>query len=315
MKQVLITALLAALVAALATSSGGGPAIREAHAQAFPDLIPLPDGWQPEGIVVGKGTTIYSGSRDNGGIYQADLRTGEGSILVPPQTDRVAIGLSYDDRTGYLFAAGGGEGAAYVYDSEAGTPIAEFALPICPEGTFVNDVVVTRDAAYLTDSSCPQIYRIPLGPDGTLPDPSEVEAIPLGGDYEHQPGFNANGIDATANGKALVIVQSGTGLLFKVDPETGEATAIDLGGALVRNGDGILLDGHDLYVVRNRDNIVTAIQLSADLTEGEVVDEITSPAFRVPTTIAEQGNRLYVVNARFGVSDPDDAEYEIVQVP
>jgi len=34
-----------------------------------------------------------------------------------------------------------------------------------------------------------------------------------------------------------------------VDPDTGEASAIDLGGDAVPNGDGLLLRGHTLYVV------------------------------------------------------------------
>jgi sugar lactone lactonase YvrE len=303
-----------AVVVALLALAGGTLAVRDTSAQAFPEVIPLPDGWQPEGIVVGTGATIYSGSRANGGIYAADLRTGEGEVLVPPQEDRVAIGLSFDARTGYIFVAGGPGGAAYVYDSRTGEPVAEYALPICGP-TFVNDVVVTRDAAYLTDSQCAVIYRIPLGPGGTIPDAGSVEAVPLSGDYQHQPGFNANGIDASSNGEHLIVVQSNTGLLYRVDPTTGEAMAIDLGGELVRNGDGILLRGHTLYVVRNTVNIVTTVRLSPDLLDGEVIEETTSPLFRVPTTIANHGSRLYVVNARFGVEDPDDADYDIVQVP
>src|SRR5690606_12348275 len=162
MKQLAGLALLAALVGVLVASLGGGASVREAQAAVFPETIALPDGWQPEGIVVGKGATIYSGSRVNGGIYQADLRTGEGSILVPPQSGRVAIGLSYDNRSGFLFVAGGPGGALYVYDSQSGVPVADYDLPVCQQGTFVNDVLVTRDAAYLTDSQCPLIYRVPL---------------------------------------------------------------------------------------------------------------------------------------------------------
>jgi hypothetical protein len=175
--------------------------------------------------------------------------------------------------------------------------------------------VVTRDAAYLTDSQCPLIYRIPLGPGGRLPQPGDVEAIELAGDYAHQPGFNANGIDATPNGKELVIVQSNTGLLFKVEPETGNTSAIDLDGDLVTSGDGILLQGRSLYVVRNVLNIVTTVRLAPDLLSGEIVDEVTSADFDVPTTVAAHGNTLYVVNARFGVANPESAEYDIVQVP
>src|SRR5690606_14434457 len=247
-KRIIIlgVAVLAGLMLAAGTQLHG----REASARAFPDIIALPDGWQPEGIATGRGPVIYSGSRVNGGIYEASLRTGEGRILVPPQEGRVAIGLAFDKRTGYIFAAGGGGGAAYVYDSATGAAVVAYALPVCGP-TFINDVVITRNAAYFTDSQCPQVYRVPLGPGGSLPSPGNVEVIPLSGDYEHVAGFNATGIEATPNGSALIIVQSNTGLLFKVDPSTGIATQIDLGGALMTNGDGILLEGKTLYVVRN----------------------------------------------------------------
>ena len=59
-------------------------------------------------------------------------------------------------------------------------------------------------------------------------------------------GLNANGIDATANGAWLIIVNGTLGTLYRVDPETGEATLIDLGGANVERGDGILLDNKTL---------------------------------------------------------------------
>src|SRR3712207_6895860 len=47
-------------------------------------------------------------------------------------------------------------------------------------------------------------------------------------------------------------IYSALGRLFTVDPQSGVARAIDLGGASVSNGDGILLSGQTLYVVRNR---------------------------------------------------------------
>src|SRR5215210_3478132 len=75
-------------------------------AQSFPDVIPLPDGFQPEGIAIGAGTTFYVGSIPTGAIYRGDLRTGEGEVLVPAQAGRRSIGLKYDDRTGLLFVAG-----------------------------------------------------------------------------------------------------------------------------------------------------------------------------------------------------------------
>jgi len=56
------------------------------------------------------------------------------------------------------------------------------------------------------------------------------------------------------------------------------------------------------------------VQLSPDLTSGEIVDTITSSNFRVPTTIARFGDSLYAVNARFGTPPTPDTEYEVVRV-
>ena len=279
----------------------------------FPEVIPLPDGWQPEGIVIGRGTTFYSGSLATGAIFAGDLRTGEGEILVPPQDGRVAVGLAYDQRTNYIYAAGGPAGAGYVYDAETGESVAVFQFTT--EASFVNDVVVTQDAAYFTDSLRPYIYKVPLSPNGELPDPSEVEAIQLGGEFTFVPGaFNLNGIDATPNGKWLVVVQSSLGALYRVDPETGFATRIDLGGETVPNGDGILLHGKTLYVVQNRLNQIAVIELDPQLESGEIVRYITDSDFRVPTTIDRFGNSLYAVNARFGTPPTPETEYEVVKV-
>src|SRR5439155_16037779 len=141
------------------------PAAASARAaETFPDVIALPDGWLPEGVVTGHGPVIYSGSRADGAIYAADLRTGAGAILVPGQAGRVAVGLSFDPRTNYIFVAGGPTGKAYVYDAATGALVQEYTLT--SPGTFVNDVIVTREAAYFTDSFLPVYYRVPLGPGG-----------------------------------------------------------------------------------------------------------------------------------------------------
>jgi hypothetical protein len=284
-----------------------------APSPTFPDIIALPNGFRPEGIVVGNGSDIYAGSLGTGAIYRADLRTGEGEIAVPPQGGRVAVGLSFDARSGYLFVAGGPGGEGYVYDASSGASVGVY--PFTTDPSFVNDVIVTKDAAYFTDSFRPFIYRLPLGSDGQLPDPAQVEAIGLSGDFVFVPGaFNANGIDATPNGKSLVIVHSSRGELYHVDPDTGAAHLIDLAGGSVPNGDGILLDGKMLYVVQNQLNQIAIVKLNPDLLAGEIVAHISNPAFRVPTTVAEFGNSLYAVNARFGTPPAPDTEYEIVRV-
>lgn len=290
----------------------------------FPAVIPLPTGFQPEGIATGHGHTIYVGSFVSGAVYQADLRTGEGSILVAPASgERMSVGLSYDRRSGMLFAAGGLTGGGFVYDTETGEVVQAYPFGD-PEVTFVNDVVVTRHGAYFTDSFNPVLYRVPLGPRGEVPGPSAIETVSLTGDFDMTTDcafvapVNANGIDATPDSKHLVLVNLCLGTLYRVEPATGVATVIDLGGESVLFGDGVLLDGRTVFVVQNVLNQIAVIQLNTELDAGTVARTITDPAFRIPTTIAEFGASLYAVNARFDVAPPPDVwpdvEFEVVRV-
>lgn len=301
-----------ALLAALAAVAAFTPAAATSG-HTFPDVIPLPNGWQPEGIATGRGTSFYVGSLANGAVYRGDLRTGEGAVLVPGQPGSVAVGMKVDARSNLLFVAGGPTGRGTVYDAGTGALVASYQLT--PTGTFVNDVIVTREAAYFTNSFLPLLHRVPLGPGGAVDPAATPQSLPLSGDWVQGPGFNANGIEATPNGKWLIVVNSTRGELYRVDPGTGEATLIDLGGALVTAGDGLLLHGKTLFVVRNRLNEVAVVELAPDLASGVVARTITSPFFRVPTTVAGHGSSLYLVNARFGTPPTPATEYEVVKVP
>jgi len=303
-RRSLVTLLLLVLSFAL---------VGHASADSFPDVISLPNGFQPEGIAAGNGTTFYVGSIPTGDVYRGDLQTGEGAVLVDAPKGRSAIGLKYDARTGLLFVAGGTTGYAYIYNGQSGANVGAIQLTTLP--SFINDVVVTNDAAYFTNSFQPILYCVPLASDVQLPAPPTVEEIPLGGDYQFTPGaFNANGIAATPNGKTLIIVNSSEGALYRVDPTTGVATRIDLGIGDVTNGDGILLQGKTLYVVQNFFNQIAVVDLKTDFSAGSIIETITSPFFRIPTTAARFGSALYVVNARFDTPPTPDTEYEVVRV-
>jgi sugar lactone lactonase YvrE len=294
---------------------GTTPVSARGRRSAFPDLVPLPTGFQPEGIVSGRGTDFFVGSLANGDVFCGDYRSGEGEVL--STEGGIAVGLSYDRRSDRVFAASGPTGRAFVYDARTGAT--EATVDLTASGTFVNDVVVTRDAAYFTDSFRVSddgrafVYRVPLGPGGRLPDGSAATEIELGDAFRTVDGFNANGIDATPDGTSLVVVNSTTGLLYRVDPDSGDTTEIDLGGETVTAGDGVLLDGTTLYVVRNTRNEIAVVDLDLGGASGELVETITDPDFDVPTTVAAFGNSLYAVNARFG-TDPDGADYDVVRV-
>ena len=303
--------LLALLLVAPSLTMIGGTS-----AAPFPEVIPLPDGFQPEGIASGNGTTFYVGSIPTGEVYRGDFRTGEGEVLVEPPAGRSAIGLKFDAPTGWLFVAGGPTGSAYVYDAETGATISAIQLETLT--SFINDVVVTKDAAYFTNSFQPILYKVPLESIAESPTMPEVIKIPLSGDYQFTPGaFNANGIAATPNGKTLIIVNSTEGALYRVDPNTGIATRIDLdlGTGAVPNGDGILLQGKTLYVVQNFFNQIAVVELNSKFSAGMIATMITSPLFRIPTTVARFGSTLCVVNSRFDTPPTPDTEYEVVCVP
>jgi sugar lactone lactonase YvrE len=301
-----MTRLLLALagIAIVAVSVAGAQS-------AFPSKIDLPDGFQPEGIATA-GEQFYVGSIPTGAVFRGSLRTGKGAVLVPAQTGRAAIGMKVD--RGRLFVAGGDTGDAYVYNAKTGGLVTTYDLSA--GGSFINDVVVTKRAAWFTDSFKAVLYRVPLGPSGRPGAAAAVTTVTLGGAYVQGAGFNVNGIDATTNGRTLVFVQSGTGKLFTTGAN-GVARAIALaGGESVPNGDGILLDGKTLYVVQNALDTVAKITLASNLRSGRVVRRITAPgALDFPTTIAELGSRLYAMNARFDFPMPDaSTDYWVTQL-
>jgi len=285
-----LTALLALLLLALAAAPGVAKA---------PSRIDLPDGFRPEGIAAGRGANFYVGSIPTGAVWRGNARTGTGDVVVPPREGRAAIGLKLDGRK-RLFVAGGPTGSAFVYDARTGEDLKSFRL--APEGgpTFVNDVALTRNTAWFTDSRRPVVY-------GVATDLGGFRELALTG-FEFTPGVNnLNGIVA-ARGR-LIAVQSNTGTLWNIDPATGAAAKIDLGGATLPNGDGLLLERRRLYVVQNRLNKVAVVRLDRGLASGRVVRELTTEGLDVPTTIARVKRSLYVVNARFDTEPGPDVDY------
>jgi len=275
-----------------------------ANAAQVTGRIALPDGFQPEGIHVAADGTFYAGSLVDGTIVVGDVRTGSSHALVTPPAGRISAGM--EARDGLLYVAGGPTGA-FVYDATTGATVRAFHVGA---GAFVNDVVVTKDAAWFTDSFASVLYRLPLsrGVPGT-----DLETVPLSGDFTLEAGFNLNGIETTPGGHWLIAVQSNTGELFRIDPATGETARIDLGGDSLTAGDGLLRAGATLYVGRNT-NVVDVVRLGERSRSGRVTDEITSPDFDVPTTLGRHGNRLFVIQARFDVPPTPDTPYWIAVV-
>ena len=282
-----------------------------AAAKSYPETIPLPNGWQPEGIATGFGNDFFAGSRSpTGGIFKGNLKTGQGSVLV--QGGGAATGMKVDNRN-RLFVSGAATGQARVYRAGNGKLVRQYTLTSDP--TFINDVTLTRRAAYFTDSVNQRLYVLRRKRHGRLP--AHARTLPLTGDlqYDTDPGtFELNGIAAAGHDR-LITVQSRTGKLFLVNARNGRTHEIDLGGGSVPNGDGILLKGRTLYVVRNQNNEVAVVRLDAGLRSGRIVRRIKDADFDTPTTAAMIAGRLYAVNARFTVQKPTaKTKYQVVRV-
>ena len=144
------------------------------------------------------------------------------------------------------------------------------------------------------------------------PLPARAETVPITGDLVYQEGFNVNGITRSPDGKALLVVQSNTGLLFRVST-SGVARQVAVGETLL-NGDGMLLRGHTLYVVQNQDNTVAVLRTDDHGLKARVVDRLTDERFDVPTTVAAFGGRLYLPNARFNTPPTPTTPYQVVAI-
>ncbi|MFD1936271.1 NmrA family NAD(P)-binding protein [Nonomuraea mangrovi] len=303
-------AVLAALTLAV-TVGGSAGAASDPRAGTSPTSISLPDGFRPEGIAIGPGPFAFIGSMADGSIYRADLRTGRGAIVSRgPGTP--SLGMKTDPR-GRLFVAGGTGGDARVIDSRTGRVLASYRLTT--GAAFVNDVILTQGAAWFTDSTNPVLYKLPLR-GGRLP--AAAQRIPLTGDLVYGAGFNANGITPTPDGQGLIIVQSNTGGLFRVDL-SGRTRRVNLHGESLPDGDGLLLRGRTLFAVengvQNGRSAVTVLRLNATGTDGRVVRRVSDPRFDIPATVAAFGPRLYLPNARFTTKQTPRTPYIAVAIP
>jgi sugar lactone lactonase YvrE len=298
--RVVLPLLVLALVAAVATP---------ATASRRPEVIVLPGATSAEGIAAGRGATFYAGDLFAGDIFRGNVRRGTAELFIDAPAGRMAVGMAADLRHGLLFVAGGFTGQGYVYDLGTGATVASYQFAT-PPATVINDVAVTRRGAWFTDSLQARLYFVPVNRAGV---PGPFGTLALSGPAADTSGeFNLNGIQATANGKTLIVAHSANGQLYTVDPRTGSSATI--AGVSVPNVDGIVLAGRRLWAVQNS-NQVTRIRLGRHLASGVVEAVITSALFQTPATAARFGRLLAVVNAKFDTGIPPTADqYEIVLV-
>lgn len=279
-----------------------------AYAKPATEVIVLPGASSAEGVAVGRGATFYAGELFGGDIFRGNLQHGTVQRIVDTPPDQMAVGLKVDDASGLLFVAGGFSGQGRVYDALTGAHVATYQFGT-PGQSIINDVALTRDGAWFTDSARAALYFVPISPTGS---PGPFSTLAVTGPASGTAGdFNLNGIAATPDGRTLIVGHSTDEALYTVDPATGASALL----VRVAGPDGILYAAGRLWVAQPFQNTVTALRLSPDLT-GAVVDKvITSDLFQTPTTVALHGSRVVVVNAKFDTGFPPTADqYEVIIV-
>jgi len=303
------------LDAALTASLAAAPA---AQAAPLPTTYTLPgEGVFPEGVAVDKYDGEYfAGSTSTGTIYRGTLDQPRAQVFLPGggNSRTAATGLRHE--RGRLYVSGAATGRFFVYDGESGRLIRSFTTG-STEG-FVNDVAVTRNGdAYVTDSFRPVLYRMAAARFGDATS-RPARALPwldlTTTPIAYGEGFNLNGIVETDDERYLIAVQSNTGQLWRIDLRTKAVRQIRVRGGALTAGDGLVLRGNTLYVVRNAFNQIAVLRLSYDLTRASVMRTITSPRFQTPTTAALDGTgRLLVVNSQF--AGPGTPPFTLSAVP
>lgn len=306
-----------ALVAGLAISTG------TATAQVAPTVLPLPEAAAyPEGVTVDPASgAIYTNSANTGVVVRLDPDSGAAVVVGDPldmaaetrpeKPMSVALGLKADGE-GRLWVAGARTGSMHVVDIATGRRLTRFTTPEGP--SLINDVALTSEAAYFTDTLRPVLWRVSRDAiaDAALEPWLSFEGTALR--YGEEP--NLNGIAATADGRYLIVIQMKAGRLFRIDTRTREVSAIDTGDAALDGGDGLALDGQRLYLVRQWAEEVVALDLSPDFATATEVKRISPPELAWPATAAIRGDRLIVANSQLNRRDAGDPEpFSLVSIP
>jgi hypothetical protein len=126
------------------------------------------------------------------GDLSRDVRGGEVEMIADPGA-RMAVGMKFDRRSDLLWSPAAPSAPLMPLMARQGFGTYQLTAS---SATFINDVSVTKSAAYFTDSFQKQFYRLPLGPMESRPIQPCADC-PLGDGFGFTPGeFNTNGIVA-----------------------------------------------------------------------------------------------------------------------
>lgn len=252
----------------------------------------------PEGVA-GRGRTFYVGATGDGTIYRGTVDSATVTEFITGAAGKSAIGMKVAG--GRLYVAGGTTGKITVYDIGTRQQVASFDTGA---GGFLNDLVVThRGDVFVTDSFRPILWHVTAAQ--VSAGSGTPEQIAVGPEIVYTTGFNLNGIVARGDGRQLIVVQTNTGKLFRIDLGAGTPTSrriAQVDAPALPGGDGLLLDRGRLVVVQGSPAALRFLKLGDDASRARLVDTRTDPTLRGPSTVARVHKLLLVVNADFATS-------------
>nr|WP_315496850.1 hypothetical protein [uncultured Rhodoferax sp.] len=305
-RSLTLAALLATLVLGASVAHADGVSaqgITFTAEQAYPEGI----AWHPAQKVffVSSVHTGTIGKVSPQGVYTPFI-----------QDDKLiaSVGLALDAKRNLLWVAVADLGAstrssattAYklaavaAYDATTGERRAYHDLSgLVQGGHMANDLAV--DAAgnvYITDSFSPVIYRV---------DAKGQASVFAQSDLFKGEGFNLNGIVAHPDGY-LLVNKYNSGEVFRISTRNGaDIQRVSLPEA-VKGADGMLLrDKTHLVVVQNAGNDQVVELVSKDGWKTATLQPARKTAYSFPTTAAQVGADVYVLNSRLDTLLTKDA--------
>lgn len=195
------------------------------------DIVPLPDGSRPEGVTAGAHNDLWVACL-SGAVVHVDLASNT-SRIVHREVGIPFSGVKFDVEQGMLFVAASVTGRGYVLhmrDAAGSTgngsaPVYELAgrevLQLGPPGlSYINDVALSADTAYFTDSFHALLHAVPRRA------PADSRGAHLrrhgtGAHFDTKLGqFRANGAavySSTNQSDVLLLANTHTGYLYRVE--------------------------------------------------------------------------------------------------
>ncbi|MCZ7439240.1 superoxide dismutase [Micromonospora sp. WMMC241] len=305
--------LLAAAAVVLTAVTAGAPEPAPVTGRPVVYVVSAEPDVFPEGLTVTPAGTMYVTSSATGAVYRGDTRRAVLHPFLAAGSDgRTSAAGIRADRRGRIFVAGWLTGTLFVYAPD-GTLLARRTAA---GGAALNDLVVTGDAVYVTDSATGTLWRAAL-------DGGRVGALVpwvRPGDFPAAPTF-LNGVVSDPSGRVALVAEQGGERLFRVDLTARAVTEVEVTGGRM-GADGLLLEGHRLYGVVNETDAagvtrfaVNEARLDAGLRTARVVGRSgTVDTRRSPTAVARDADRLLWVESQL-FADPAAPPFTVTEVP